>query len=275
MGYRIGLIGYGRMGSSLYKGWKSAGTFDRVVLVDPKFAQEPREQSHTEDAYTAIKNADFHKLDAVILSVKPQIIQQVCEELKDKIDSNTLIITTVAGVEIDFYKNIFGYKAPVIRAMPNSPAAITEGITGMVASRGVSRQQVDMAHHILASIGHVVLLMEEDMLHAVTALSGSGPAYVFHMMEAMTEAGMQLGLNQPIAAQLAAHTVRGAALLATHNGRGPKELREDVISQGGTTQAGLDVLMDKENGLVSLMTKTIKNAEKRSRELCEQARKAA
>jgi pyrroline-5-carboxylate reductase len=172
-----------------------------------------------------------------------------------------------AGTTVAAYEAMLGAATPVVRAMPNTPAAVGRGISAIVGNGAASADHLDQAETLLRAVGQVVRLDSEDQMDAVTGLSGSGPAYVFHMIECMARAGEAEGLAPALAMQLARATVAGAGALAEAADESPAQLRENVTSPNGTTQAGLGVLMDEGTGLPPLMARTVAAAAARSREL--------
>ena len=215
------------------------------------------------DNLQAIKNAD-----AVILAVKPQLMQQVCEPLQDSVQqSQPLIISIAAGIT---EANISawlggGLGVPVVRCMPNTPALVQAGITGLYANELVAEDQRNLAESILRSVGSTIWFDDEEKLNAVTAVSGSGPAYFFLVMEAMQDAAEKLGLSAKDAQQLVLQTAFGAAKLALESSDSPAELRQKVTSKGGTTEAAIKELT--EGGLIELFDTAILAASQRSEEL--------
>jgi pyrroline-5-carboxylate reductase len=179
----------------------------------------------------------------------------------------TLFVSVAAGTTIAAYEAMLGAATPVVRAMPNTPAAVGRGISAIVGNAAATAAHLDQAEALLRAVGQVVRLESEDQMDAVTGLSGSGPAYVFHMIECMARAGEAEGLSPALAMQLARATVAGAGALAEAADETPAQLRENVTSPGGTTQAGLGVLMDEATGLPPLMARTVAAAAARSREL--------
>ena len=185
---------------------------------------------------------------------------------------STVEITAVhrsvaAGTPIAAFEAALGAQTPIVRAMPNTPAAVGRGITAIIGNAHASATQVDLAEMLLRAVGQVVRLEREDQMDAVTGVSGSGPAYVFHMIECLAAAGEAQGLAPALAMQLAQATVAGAGALAEAADETPAQLRVNVTSPNGTTQAGLAVLMDEDSGLPPLMRKTVAAAADRSREL--------
>jgi pyrroline-5-carboxylate reductase len=177
------------------------------------------------------------------------------------------MISVAAGTPLARFEDAFGAGTPIVRAMPNTPAAVGGGITAIVGNAAATAAHLDLAEELLSAVGQVVRLDSEDQMDAVTAVSGSGPAYVFHMIEALAAAGQAEGLAPDLALQLARATVAGAGALADASGEDPAQLRRNVTSPNGTTQAGLEVLMDGQAGLPPLMRRTVAAAAARSREL--------
>jgi pyrroline-5-carboxylate reductase len=203
----------------------------------------------------------------VIVAVKPQMMGAALPTLKGYGNGATLFVSVAAGTTIAAYEAMLGAATPVVRAMPNTPAAVGRGISAIVGNAAATAAHLDQAEALLRAVGQVVRLESEDQMDAVTGLSGSGPAYVFHMIECMARAGEAEGLSPALAMQLARATVAGAGALAEAADETPAQLRENVTSPGGTTQAGLGVLMDEATGLPPLMARTVAAAAARSREL--------
>ncbi|MFT4014721.1 MAG: pyrroline-5-carboxylate reductase [Paracoccus sp. (in: a-proteobacteria)] len=253
------LIGCGRMGGALLDGWLKTGLLPQSVhVVEPK----PRPDL---SALGICVNGALPEAPAVlVIAVKPQMMADVLPRLK--VGADTLVVSVAAGVTMAAYERAFP-EAPIVRSMPNTPAAIGQGITAIIGNSRADAADLDLAQALLSAVGRVVRLRSEDQMDAVTALSGSGPAYVFHMIEAMAAAGVAEGLAPDLALELARATVAGAGALAVHADEDPARLRENVTSPGGTTAAGLNVLMNPENGLPPLMRATIAAAAERGREL--------
>lgn len=203
--------------------------------------------------------------DAVVLAVKPQVMAQVLEPMRARIESaQPLMISIAAGIELDALAH-WGGAAPWVRCMPNTPALIGKGITALVATAAVDAPARDLATRLLTAVGQVIWLEDEAGLDAVTALSGSGPAYVFRFIEALVDAGVALGLPSAQATQLALATVEGAALMASGSPESPATLRERVTSPGGTTAAALAEL--QAGGFGALVRRALAAAAARSRTL--------
>ena len=219
--------------------------------------------------------ADYHaaeeittRYDVIILAVKPQVMADVANSIKHLITPTTLILSIAAGKTISFYESIFGTTTVIVRAMPNTPALVAKGMTVLCGNDATSELQAQLSMNLMASVGDVEWLDDETLMDAVTAVSGSGPAYVFHLIEAMTEAGVAAGLTPALSEKLARQTVIGAASLAESENTIPAAtLRQNVTSPGGTTEAALKILMSDKNGLADLMTRAILAAQKRGKEL--------
>lgn len=213
------------------------------------------------DNLQAIKDAD-----AVILAVKPQLMQQVCEPLQDTVQQQQLLVISIAaGITEANLSTWLGGDLPVVRCMPNTPALVQAGMTGLYANELVSENQRSLAESILRSVGATIWFDDEDKLNAVTAVSGSGPAYFFLVMEAMQYAAKNLGLSSEDAKQLVLQTAFGAAKLALESPDDAAELRRKVTSKGGTTEAALKKL--SEGGLIELFDTALSAASDRSKEL--------
>lgn len=254
------LVGCGHMGGALLKGWLDQGLAPAAVyVIDPRAPDWAA-------ARGVHVNAALPRDPAVmVIAVKPQLMAEVLPDLAPLARSGALVVSVAAGVQMTAYERAFPGSA-IVRAMPNTPAAIGQGITAIIGNDRVSAAQMDTAETLLRAAGRVVRLDEERQMDAVTALSGSGPGYVFHMIEAMAAAGEAEGLSPALAMELARATVAGAGAQAMGD-ESAAALRESVTSQKGTTAAGLEQLMDPETGLGRLMARTIAAAAARSREL--------
>jgi pyrroline-5-carboxylate reductase len=212
-------------------------------------------------------NAAMPSEPAILLvAVKPQMMAEALPNAVSLGGGHTLVVTVAAGTPIATYEAVLGAGTPVIRAMPNTPAAVGRGITAIVGNAQASAAQMDLAERFLGAVGTVVRLEHEDQMDAVTGVSGSGPAYVFHMVEALAAAAEAEGLAPDLAMQLARATVAGAGELLHRSPESAEQLRINVTSPAGTTAAGLSVLMPE---LTGLMTRTVAAAAGRSRELRE------
>ncbi|MBV2359793.1 pyrroline-5-carboxylate reductase [Thalassococcus sp. CAU 1522] len=256
------MLGCGKMGSAMLEGWLARGLpASSVWITDPNPSDWVRNQ-HTH------LNADLPPDPAVVLiAVKPQVMADALPVLKPLGNRDTLFLSVAAGIPIATYETMLGAETPVIRAMPNTPAAVGQGITAIVGNARTTEEHMAGAEQLLSAVGSVVRLSDEGQMDAVTGLSGSGPAYVFHLIECLAAAGTAQGLAPDLAMALARETVAGAGALARQSHETPEQLRRNVTSPGGTTQAGLDVLMDPTSGLSPLIRATVAAATKRSRDL--------
>ncbi|MBE0452899.1 pyrroline-5-carboxylate reductase [Roseovarius autotrophicus] len=256
------LLGCGKMGGAMLRGWLDGGLAPKAVhVIDPRPAEWLRE------AGVRVNGGLPESPAIVIVAVKPQMMGDALPVLKGYGNGTTLFVSVAAGTTMATYEAMLGAATPVVRAMPNTPAAIGKGITAIVGNATASAAHLDQAETLLKAVGQVVRLESEDQMDAVTGLSGSGPAYVFHMIECLAKAGEAEGLAPALAMQLAKATVAGAGALAEVAGETPAQLRENVTSPNGTTQAGLEVLMDKVTGLPPLMARTVAAATARSKAL--------
>jgi pyrroline-5-carboxylate reductase len=260
------LVGCGQMGSAMLRGWLARGAAERFHIVEPAGAPA---------ALADAAGVEFHRsegelpaglaLDAVVFAVKPQLIDQVLPPYRRWVRPQTLFVSIAAGTTIAGIARHLG-DAAVIRCMPNTPAAIGRAITVACPNPRVSAAQRRLCEALLAAIGDSTWVEDEALMDAVTAVSGSGPAYVFLLIEALAEAGQRAGLPADLALTLARTTVAGAGELARLSPESPARLRENVTSPGGTTRAALDVLM-AERGLPELLDRAVAAATARSREL--------
>lgn len=256
------LLGCGKMGSALLNGWLAAGLpATSVWVVDPA-------PSEALLALNVHVNAPLPENPAfVLVAVKPQTMADALPGFAHLGGGDTTFLSIAAGTQIRVFEEVLGKETPVIRAMPNTPAAIGKGITAFVGNQHVSPASMTSAESLLSAVGQVVRLKSEAQMDAVTGVSGSGPAYVFFLIEALAAAGEAEGLDPDLALSLAKATVAGAGALAEVAEESPSQLRRNVTSPNGTTQAGLDELMDANNGLPNLIRRTVSAATKRSREL--------
>jgi pyrroline-5-carboxylate reductase len=259
------LAGAGKMGGALLEGWLALGLNPKHIVVI-----EPAPAGHL----TALADRGVRlnpprdrigEVAAVMVAVKPQVAPEVMPALAPLVGAATVVVSIMAGRTLQFLEAALP-GAAVIRAMPNTPAAIGRGITVAVANARVSREQRGLVHTLLSTVGAVEWAPDEALMDAVTALSGSGPAYVFLLAEAMARAGVAAGLPPALAETLARATVAGSGELLHRSRLDAATLRQHVTSPGGTTAAALDVLM-AQDGLEPLMTKAIAAATKRSRDL--------
>ena len=256
------MLGCGKMGSAMLEGWLNRDLPPSSVhVLDPNPTDWLRAQGVS-------VNGDLPASPAVVLlAVKPQLMAEALPGVARFGGGGTLFLSVAAGTPIATFEAALGAETRIVRAMPNTPAAIGKGITAIVGNAAATLEDLAMAEALLSAVGQVVRLEQEEQIDAVTGVSGSGPAYVFYMIDALAAAGVAEGLAPELAMALAKATVAGAGALATSAGETPEQLRVNVTSPNGTTQAGLEVLMDEAAGLAPLMRRTVAAAAGRSREL--------
>jgi pyrroline-5-carboxylate reductase len=261
------LVGAGKMGGAMLEGWLKSGIRpEQVVALDPAPPPETlallqKHHIRHNPAVATVKDAEV-----VLIAVKPQIMEDVLPGVASLKSSQPLVISVAAGKTIATFARHFGEHAAIIRSIPNTPAAVGRGITAMAANRNVSEAQLALATGLLSAIGEVVTVPDETFIDAATAVSGSGPAYVFYLTECLAAAGVSAGLPQEVAIKLARATVAGAGELMRVTGQPAETLRQNVTSPKGTTYAALQVLM-ADDGLDPLLRKAVDAATRRSREL--------
>ncbi len=268
MSLSVLLVGSGKMGQALLGGWvEDLVSPGDIVAVDPNPENLAAATSLGCQGVASPEDIDpaFHP-DVMVLAVKPQMMEAVLPTYRNFADKGTLVISIAAGTAIAQFEAAFGSTAAIIRTMPNTPAAVRRGMIVCCANSAVSADQRQTCQSLMQAVGVVDWVEDEDLLDAVTGLSGSGPAYVFYMIEALTAAGVAAGLPEKLSETLAETTVAGAGELARQSDEPPAVLRQNVTSPNGTTAAGLEVLMAEE-GLKSLIIKTVAAAAQRSREL--------
>ncbi|BBB23867.1 pyrroline-5-carboxylate reductase [Isorropodon fossajaponicum endosymbiont JTNG4] len=243
----IGFIGAGNMAHAIISGLINNGTKHNQIKI-----------SDTNEALLSFRKAEFNlevftdnaklatQCNVIVLAVKPQVLSSVCKDLKDKLTTNTLIISIAAGVRLRDIERWLGDSQAIVRTMPNTPALLNQGITGLFANEQVSDKQKSLAENILNSVGECLWVDDEDLLDAITAVSGSGPAYFFLMLESMTKAGAALGLDEAVAQKLSIQTALGASMMASSSEDSPQQLRNKVTSKNGTTQAAIESFQDQD-----------------------------
>lgn len=256
------LLGCGKMGSAMLAGWLEGGLpAASVWVIDP----------HPSDWLKASGvniNADLPTDPGIVLiAVKPQMMGAALPSLKGFGNGGTLFISVAAGTSIATYEDMLGERTPIVRAMPNTPAAIGRGITALIGNARTDEDDLARAEALLSAVGQTLRLENEGQMDAVTGVSGSGPAYVFHLIETLAAAGEAQGLPADLAMQLAKATVAGAGALAEAAEESPTQLRVNVTSPNGTTQAALEVLMDENDGFPALLKRAVAAAAERSKEL--------
>jgi pyrroline-5-carboxylate reductase len=259
------LLGAGKMGGAMLDGWIARGLAPkRIKIIEPQPGKAVK--ALTRRGLKLNPKGKATEAAAIVIAVKPQTAPDAVPPLAPYVGKSTLVLSIMAGRTIGFLEKSLPPGTAIVRAMPNMPAAIGRGISVAVANAKVSARQRKQASDLLAAIGKVEWVGDEALIDAVTALSGSGPAYVFLLAEAMTKAGIAAGLPAELAARLARETVAGSGELLHRSALDAATLRQNVTSPGGTTAAALEVLMGP-GGFDELLTKAIAAATRRSREL--------
>ena len=259
------LVGAGKMGSAMLDGWLARGLDPKkIIVIEPEPVKAVKAL-----ARRGVKLNPKDKVgvaSAIVIAVKPQSAPEALPQLARYIDKATLVLSIMAGRTVGFLEKLLPAGTAIVRAMPNTPAAIGRGISVAVANAKISKRQRKQASDLLAAIGKVEWVTDEALMDAVTALSGSGPAYIFLLAECMTRAGVAAGLPPELATRLARETVAGSAELLHRSDLDAATLRQNVTSPGGTTAAALEVLMGP-GGFDQLLTQAIAAATRRSRDL--------
>jgi pyrroline-5-carboxylate reductase len=258
------LVGCGKMGGAMLDGWLSRGLAAADVLVaEPVEALRPKKPG-LRSAGSTTEVSDTPEI--VVLAVKPQTMDAVLPDLKRFADAGSVFLSIAAGKTLKYFASHLGTTAKVVRSMPNTPAAVRQGITVACAAKGVSAAEKQRCQQLLEAVGQALWVEDEALLDPVTALSGSGPAYVFLLVEAMAAAGAKLGLTPEMAMQLARATVAGSGELLKQSNEPAQQLRVNVTSPGGTTAEALKVLMAAD-GIQPVFDKALAAASRRSKEL--------
>jgi pyrroline-5-carboxylate reductase len=264
----LALIGCGKMGSALLQRWAETYKQQSFTVIEPGTVPAHLQTLNNIAFYSDFSAAGgvIPKADIVVLAIKPQIMDKVCSALKPLISKDCLILSIAAGRKISGINAHFHPNQPIIRVMPNTPAAIGKGISAGCTNSAATQRHKNLAADLMSAAGLYEWVGDESLMDAVTALSGSGPAYVFYLIEMLSKSGETIGLPKNIAVRLARQTVIGAAALAEQSPDiGASELRDNVTSPGGTTAAGLEILMD--GRAQKIFDETLKAAEKRGKSL--------
>jgi len=261
----VAVVGPGKMAMALVRGWLAAGfPADDLILVHPSPSERTREFAADVDL-RLVPRLEKGQARLVMLAVKPKMMVAVMEELRP-IAGDTVFFSVAAGITLETMQSALGTKK-VIRTMPNTPSQVGKGVVGAIAGPGASDAECEAVDTLLSQSCLAVWLDDEGQMDALTSVSGSGPAYVFHMVEAMAAAGAEQGLPPEAAMELARQTVIGAAALMDADPTDAATLRENVTSPNGVTAAALEILMDEKEGLPPLMARAIDAARKRAEEL--------
>jgi len=265
------LIGAGHMGGALLNGWlKAPGAMKlspkEILVIDPSPGEAAKRAMDLGAKFASkLTKGSASGIKLCLLAIKPQLFEKIGPELAVAVPKDALIVSIMAGIGLEQLTDTFSPR-PIVRAMPNTPGAIGQGITAYIASDNTTTAHIKLAEQRLKATGKVVRVETERQIDMVTALSGSGPAYVFYLAETMKAAGEHLGLPEELARALARQTVVGSGAMLSRSEESAADLRKAVTSPGGTTQAALELLM-AENGLAKLMRDAITEAYNRSREL--------
>lgn len=258
------LLGAGRMGGALIEGWLKADAFkpSDLLIRDP-FARESAEAALKAGATLSNGDADLSRASTVLLAVKPQIWKEVAAEVTERLASDAVIVSIAAGVNSQSISNAFGGRR-VARVMPTTAVSILKGVASIASDDDVALAR---AHALFEPVATTVDIPDEALIHAATGVSGSAPAYFYAFVEALEQAGIDIGLPPRASRSLARATMAGAAALMESTGTDPAELRKDVTSPQGTTAAALEVLMNAETGLGPLLREAVKACVRRSEQL--------
>ena len=262
---RIKIIGCGKMASAILDAWLKKSISPQAIYVDdPKPSEWLLEKK--KHGLNINTKADV-SFDYCFIGVKPQSLDEIKLKLKGLSKKNVTFVSMLAGIKINRLEDIIGKDESIVRIMPNLPAEILKGVTAVKENKRVEPKQSKNLALLLEAFGETVKFVEERKFDAVTAISGSGPAYIFLIAELMTEVGINLGLSYDEAFKLVKHTIDGAGSLMVNSSLKPQKLRENVTSPGGTTHEALAVMMNKDNGLPKIFSAAIKAAAQRSKEL--------
>ena len=262
---RIKIIGCGKMASAILDAWLKKSISPQDIYVDdPKPSEWLLEKK--KHGLNINTKADV-SFDYCFIGVKPQSLDEIKLKLKGLSKKNVTFVSMLAGIKINRLEDIIGKDESIVRIMPNLPAEILKGVTAVKENKRVEPKQSKNLALLLEAFGETVKFVEERKFDAVTAISGSGPAYIFLIAELMTEVGINLGLSYDEAFKLVKHTIDGAGSLIVNSSLKPQKLRENVTSPGGTTHEALAVLMNEDNGLPKIFSAAIKAAAQRSKEL--------
>ena len=265
------LFGYGKMGSSIARGW-TLGELDFNIFIIEK--EDSLRKIAIKDGFKAYENIDHLNetkkskiFDIIFLAVKPQQMENTIASFSELNLHKSVFVSIAAGLSFSWFRNKINKDIKIVRAMPNLPASIGFGVTGYCKSKNLSKDDDKDVYALLTAFSKTIYLSNENLIDNVTAISGSGPGYIFYLVEALSQIGIDQGFTKKDANTLAKETLIGSARLIEASNVDPKILKENVTSPGGTTEAGLLVLQSNKNGLYPLLKSTINNAVKRAKEL--------
>ncbi|MCX7107108.1 MAG: pyrroline-5-carboxylate reductase [Methylococcales bacterium] len=267
---KIGFIGGGNMASSLISGLIASGHSAQHIWVSDVNSDTLKALAENLNVNTSVNNDEIiSAVDVVVLAVKPQVLSSVAKSVAGLIQQKkSLVVSIAAGIGQNSLSQWLGTETPIVRCMPNTPALVLTGATALHANTQVTPEQHDLAENIMRSVGIALWVKDESELDAVTAVSGSGPAYYFLLMEAMEKAALELGLNEVTARLLVQQTALGAAKIALESSESPEHLRKRVTSPGGTTQRAIETF--EQGGFSELVLKALHAARDRSIEMSKQ-----
>lgn len=262
----IGVIGAGHIGAAVIGGLiKAKLTSPKNIIASRRSENNLAELAKTFGIHTTTDNKKVAKSsDIIVLAIKPMNSRDVLNEIKDSVTTSKVIISVMAGIKTSFINSFLGVECPVIRTMPNTPVLVDSGATAISKGKFAGEEDLKIANTIFKSIG-TVEVVPENLLDAVTGLSGSGPAYIYMVIEAMTDGGVKMGIPRQIAFRLAAQTVFGAAKLVIETGKHPAILKDEVTTPGGTAIAAVAEL--ETHGLRTMLINAVSTATARSQEL--------
>lgn len=266
---RIAVLGAGNIGAAMIGGILKSGLADRDHLIATEASAERAEQISARFGIPVRLRANREAAawaEVILLAVKPLTVPQVLEEIRDELRSEHILISLAAAVPIALIEKLVGKRMAIFRAMPNIPVVVDEGATAVAANGAVTLEQRRLVEEIFSAVGYVVFV-EEELMHAVTALSGSGPAYIYMVIEALIDGGLKMGLSREVATRLTEQTVLGAAKLVRETGLHPAILKDQVITPGGVTISAIHEL--EKHGLRSMLISAIETATLQSRRLTD------
>lgn len=266
---RIAVLGAGNIGAAMIGGILKSGLTDREHLIATEASAERAEQIAARFGIPVRLRANREAAgwaEVILLAVKPSTVPQVLEEIREVLRPEHILVSLAAAVPIALIEQLLGKRLAVFRAMPNIPVVVDEGATAVAANSAVTLEQRRLVEEIFAAVGYVVPV-EEELMHAVTALSGSGPAYIYMVIEALIDGGLKMGLSREVATRLTEQTVLGAAKLVRETGLHPAILKDQVITPGGVTISAIHEL--EKHGLRSMLISAIETATLQSRRLTE------
>ena len=265
------LFGFGKMGSSILKGWMLKSLNFNFFVVEKESSLRSTAVNDGIKSYEnfeqLLKFVDEETIDIIFLAVKPQQMSEAIKVFSRLNFSKILFISIAAGLSFDWFQSNLKKDIKLVRAMPNLPASVGFGVTGYCKTNNVDKIELLDVQDLLSAFGKAVYLETESFIDVVTAISGSGPAYVFYFAEVLSEIGLNQGLSKKNAKALAIETIIGSAKLLEISNINPKILKENVTSPGGTTEAGLEILASEDFGLYNLLDKTVSAAKKRAKDL--------